>query len=154
MPERNPYPPSEADRHAIWEVLVRRDSDFFLSGEWGPVADDYVEEGFLGIDARKSADSDDWRIGFSTLAAYRRAAIEGGLRQADFAVDLRAAWFGCQRLTAIDIAGALALAHKRIEGRVARRDGTMLELGWRSIFHMRRIEGRWKIAGFTGYLPL
>jgi hypothetical protein len=153
MPEQNPFPPSDADRHAIWEVVVGRDSDFFLGGDWALVADDYLEAGFLGIDAGKSADPDDWRIGFPTLAAYRQAAADARLKQADFAEDLRAAWFRCQRLTAIDVAGEFALAHKRIEGSIARHNGPALALGWRSVFHMRRIEGRWKIAGFTGYLP-
>lgn len=153
MSEDNPFDPPDADRHAIWEMLVRRDSDFFLTSDWSLVEADYVADGFLGIAANRSADPDDWRIGFPTLAAYRDTAIAGRLDPGDFAEDLRAAWFRCQGLTRIEIAGDMALAHKRLEGTIARADGSAMELGWRSVFHLRRVDGQWKIAGFTGYLP-
>ena len=154
MSELNPFAPTDADRHAIWEVVVRRDSDFFLSGEWSIAAGDYVEDGFLGIDAGGQGDPGCWKIGYPTLADYRRAAIEARMNPADFSEDLRTAWFRCQSLTSIDITGALALAHKRIDGAIARLDGTTLRLAWRSVFFMRRVERSWKITGFTGYLPL
>jgi hypothetical protein len=154
MPDRNPFPPADADRHAIWEVLVRRDSEFFLGDDWRQVAGDYVAEGFLGIDAGGSADSAQWRIGFPRLDDYREAAIASRFDASDFAEDLRAAWFRCQSLTTIEITGELALAHKRIAGSIARRDGGALELGWRSIFMLRRLHNAWKITGFIGYLPL
>jgi hypothetical protein len=154
MSEDNPFPPDDADRHAIWEMLVRRDSDFFLSSDWTLVADDYVEDGFLGIEAAKSLDPADWRPAYSTLASYRDAAIAGRWSPEDFAEPLRRAWFRCQSLSRIDIAGDVALAHKRIDGSITRSAGGPLVLGWRSVFHLRRIGDRWKIAGFTGYLPL
>ena len=154
MSETNPFPPAEADHHAIWEMLVLRDSDFFLSGDWSMVADDYVAEGFLGIGCGLSLNPDDWRPAYPTVAAYRDAALAARWTAAEFAEELRPAWFRCQTLPRIDIAGDRALAHKRIEGRILRRNGDPLVLGWRSVFHLRRDDGRWKIAGFTGYLPL
>ena len=54
MSEDNPFQPADGHRHAIWEMLVRRDSDFLLSSDWTLVADDYVDDGFIGIDAAKS----------------------------------------------------------------------------------------------------
>lgn len=154
MSELNPFAPADADRHAIWEIVVRRDSDFFLSGDWSIAAGDYVEDGFLGIDAGGQSDPGAWKIGFATLADYRRSAIEARMNPADFAEDLRSAWFGCQSLDRIDITGMLALAHKRIDGAIARMDGTPLRLAWRSVFFMRQVGASWKITGFTGYLPL
>ena len=154
MSESNPFSPDDADRHAIWELLVRRDSDFFLSGDWSLVEDDYVEDGFLGIGAAKSLDPANWRPEYPTVAAYRDAAIAGRWSQEDFAEPLRAAWFCCQSLSRIDIAGDTALAHKRIDGSIARKSGEPLTLNWRSVFQLHRIHGRWKIAGFVGYLPL
>lgn len=154
MSETNPFPPGDADRHAIWEMLVRRDSDFFLTSDWSLVADDYIEDGFLGIECAKSLDPADWRPAYPTLASYRDAAIAGRWSSGDFAEPLRPAWFRCQSLTRIDIAGTVALAHKRIEGRIARRSGDPLVLEWRSVFHLRWVDNQWKIAGFTGYLPL
>lgn len=154
MSEINPFPPEDADRHAIWEMLVRRDSDFFLSGDWSLVAHDYNADGFLGIECDKSLDPDDWRPAYPSLAAYRDAAIAGRWSPDNFAEPLRTAWFRCQSMTRIDIAGGRALAHKRIQGSIARTAGGALELGWRSVFHLHRVSGQWKVAGFTGYLPL
>lgn len=154
MSEDNPFRLHDADRHAIWEMLVRRDSDFFLTGDWTLVAGDYVDEGFIGIEGAKSLDPADWRPAYPTVASYRDAAIAGRWSTADFAEPLRPAWFRCQSLSRIDIAGDIALAHKRVDGSIRRKVGGPLALGWRSVFHLRRIDGRWKIAGFTGYLPL
>jgi hypothetical protein len=154
MPEHNPFPPADADRHAIWELLVRRDGDFFLGGDWAGVAEDYVAEGFVGIDAGGSADPAQWRIGFPRLGDYRDAAIAGRPNTAEFAEDPRTAWFRCQSLTAIEITGEMALAHKRIAGSIARRSGGPLTVGWRSVFMLRRVGNIWKITGFVGYLPL
>lgn len=154
MNESNPFTIDDADRFAIWEMLVRRDSDFFLSGDWSLVADDYVETGFLGIDAALSLDPANWRPAFSTVAAYRDAAIAARWNPDEFAEPLRAGWFRCQSIARVDSNGDAALAHKRIEGRIRRRTGEDMLLGWRSVFHLRRETAVWKIAGFTGYLPL
>lgn len=154
MSEQNPFPPSDADRHAIWEMLVRRDSDFFLSSDWSLVADDYVEAGFMGIECAKSLDPDDWRPAYPKLNSYRDAAIAGRWSPADFAEPLRPAWFRCQSLPRIDIAGDIALAHKRIDGSIARITGEPMLLQWRSVFHLRRVDQDWKITSFSGYLPL
>lgn len=154
MSERNPFAPDDADRFAIWEMLVRRDTDFFLSGYWSPVATDYVENGFLGIDAALSLDPTNWRPAYSRVAAYRDAAIAARWNPADFAEPLRSAWFRCQSIVRVDINGDAALAHKRIEGQVLHKSGDPMSLAWRSVFHLRRENQVWKIAGFTGYLPL
>ena len=154
MVEQNPVAVVDVDRHAIWDILVRRDSAFFLSSDWSLVAHDYVEAGFLGIDAGGHSEPSFWKIGFPTLADYRKTAIDGRLNQADFSEDLPAAWLRCQTLTEIEIAGDVALAHKRLHGSIKRVDGTSLDLGWRSIFFLRCIKAEWKITGFVGYLPL
>lgn len=154
MSETNPYATDDADRFAIWEMLVRRDSDFFLSSDWSLVAADYVETGFLGIDAALSLDPADWRPAYSNVGAYRDAAIAARWNPADFAEPLRPAWFRCQSIERIDINGNAALAHKHIDGRILRQSGDAMALAWRSVFHLRRERGAWKIAGFTGYLPL
>lgn len=148
----NPFDPSDPDRHAIWDIVVRRDTDFFLSSDWSLVADDYIADGFLGIDAGRQSDPDLWSIGFPTLDDYRKAAVASRLDPAEFSEDLRTSWLRCQHLDRIDIAGNIALAHKRIEGSIARVDSPPLHLAWRSVFFMRLSKGNWKITGFTGYL--
>lgn len=154
MSETNPFAPQDADRFAIWEMLVRRDSDFFLSGDFSLVAADYVETGFLGIDAALSLDPANWRPAYSNVATYRDAAIAARWNPDEFAEPLRPAWFRCQSIDRIDSHGNAALAHKRIEGQIRRRSGDPMTLAWRSVFHLRREAEGWKIAGFTGYLPL
>jgi len=154
MTETNPFTADDADRFAIWEMLVRRDSDFFLSSDWSLVAADYVETGFLGIDAGLSLDPASWRPAYPNVALYRDAAIAEHWNPADFAEPLRPAWFRCQSIARLDIEGDAALAHKHIEGRIRRLTGEDMLLGWRSVFHLKRENAVWKIAGFTGYLPL
>ncbi|WP_159588808.1 hypothetical protein [Chelativorans xinjiangense] len=151
----NPFPPSDTTRHAIWTMLVQRDIDAFLAADWSMVAGDFVEEGFIGIDAGKKADPDAWHLGFPTLAAYR----DEWLRQAeDFArqtygEDPRGAIFATTRLEDIEINGETALARKKFDGSILRGDGTRDIMKWQTLYYCRLHEGRWKISGFTGYLP-
>ena len=32
----NPFPASDPDRHAIWEMLVERDIQAFVAADWNP----------------------------------------------------------------------------------------------------------------------
>lgn len=150
----NPFSAADTDRHDIWEMLVRRDTDFFLSGDWSLVAADYVADGFLGIDAALSLDPSAWRPAYPTVELYRDAAIASRWRPEDFAEPLQPAWLRCQQVARIDISGNAALAHKYIDGSIRRHAGGPLELHWRSIFQLRRTHRHWQIAGFVGYLPL
>ena len=34
MPDVNPFPPADEARHQIWEMLVRRDIEAFVAGDW------------------------------------------------------------------------------------------------------------------------
>ena len=107
-------PVADADRAAIWDMLVARDIAAFVAGDWAAVADDFIAEGFFGVDAGKSADVDKWVPRFATLEAYRiewlrqaaetralaaDATVEGDIRrltdlsriavEGDFAADMR-----------------------------------------------------------------
>ena len=70
-PFKNPFPATDVARHSIWEMLVTRDIDAFLAADWSKVADDFVEDGFLGINANRDANPDNWRLSFPSLSAYR-----------------------------------------------------------------------------------
>ena len=65
-----PFPPDDADRRAIWDMLVTRDIGAYLAQDWAAVADDFTE-GFFGVDARGSNDPDQWLPRFDSVAAYR-----------------------------------------------------------------------------------
>ncbi|OWV70685.1 hypothetical protein ATY77_17715 [Rhizobium sp. R634] len=153
-PFKNPFP-SDSARHAIWEMLVSRDIDAFLAADWSMVEHDFVEEGFIGIDGRKEVSPDKWRLAFPTLSAYRQE----WLRQAkdfagqSFAEDPRTAIFTTTTLEDIEIEGDMALVRKKFDGGITKADGTRDVLQWQTLYYCRLHEGRWKISGFTGYLP-
>ncbi|OKP75558.1 hypothetical protein BTE77_19210 [Ensifer adhaerens] len=154
-PFLNPFPSSDAARHSIWEMLVSRDITAFLAADWSMVADDFVGESFIGIDGRRETNPDNWRLTFPSLAAYR----EEWLRQAQdfatqsFAEDPRTAIFTTTTLEDIEINGDQALARKKFDGSLKKTDGSVDIVKWQTVYYCRLHEGRWKIAGFTGYLP-
>ncbi len=153
--DANPFPPEDADRHAIWEAAVRRDIDAFLAQDWAMCAEDFHAEHFMGIDARGETDPDRWALSYPTLEAYR----DDWLRQAaEFAShryrdDPREALFRATQLEAIEIRGESAILHKKFNGAITREDGTITPIVWQTIYRMRRIDRRWKLTGFVGYLP-
>ena len=152
----NPFPPSDADRHEIWEILMRHDFEGFVAGDWKMLEPDFAEESFLGIDARKSADPDEWRIAYPTVESYR----DEWLRQVEAfcTIQLRTLsthdfLYRSAHLDVIEIAGNRALAHKKFDGCAETVTGETVTFRWQSLFQMIRIHGTWKIAGFIGYLP-
>lgn len=154
-PHLNPFSESDSARHAIWEMLVARDIDAFLAADWSRVAGDFVEDGFIGIDGRKQPSPDDWRLTFPTLTAYRDEWLKQAQAFADerFAEDPRAAIFATTTLEDIEVNGDMALARKKFDGGLKKADGGFDVMQWQTLYYCRRHEGRWKISGFTGYLP-
>ena len=154
-PTANPFPEGDPDRHAIWTMLVTRDIDDFIAADWSMVEDDFVRLEFIGIHAHKSENPDSWRVAFPTLEAYR----DEWLRQAsatakvEYAEPLRRALFRATNLRDIDVAGDVAMAHKKFDGTIARADGGQDRLNWQTLYFCRRRNGRWKLTGFIGYMP-
>lgn len=104
--DKNPFPSGDADRHALWEMLVRRDIDAFIGQDWSMVENDFVAESFFGMHAHFLANADAWRLQFPRLEIYR----DEWLRQAKetaatkFAEPLREALFRVTNLRDIDVA--------------------------------------------------
>lgn len=148
-------PHSDPDRRAIWEMLVPRDIEGFLAGDWDRCADDFLSEGFVGLDGRFSANPDMWELTFPNLAAYRDAWIvqSRDFARTEFQEDPRERLYAAMTLTSIKLQEDSALAHKKLDGSILKLDGTRLELRWQSLFFCRRQRDGWKIAGFVGYLP-
>ena len=150
----NPFA-DDPDRAAIWTMLVPRDIAAYVAADWRMVADDFVADGFIGIDAVKSPNPDGWRINFPDLDAYR----DEWLRQARagatvaYAEDVEAAIHRATSLRQIDISGDSAMAHKKFDGAIARADGSVDVLNWQTLYLCRKVAGIWKLAGFVGYLP-
>ncbi|WP_284735566.1 hypothetical protein [Dongia deserti] len=153
-PEQNPFA-DDPDRRELWEMLVARDIDAFLAADWGRIDDDFKRDGFIGLHARHSPDTDRWRLAFGTVEAYRdewlRQAHE--TRKIAYAEPLRAAIFRATSLTDIDINGSVAVLHKKFNGAIRRADGGADRLLWQTLYFCARDAGCWRIAGFVGYMP-
>ena len=153
--DTNPFPETDADRRALWDMLVGRDIRAFLAADWSMVAGDFIEEGFMGIDSRRSDNPDSWRLAFPSLFEYR----EEWLRQAEdfkdaaWAEDPERALFEATTLRDIEIQKDSALLHKKFDGGLTRKNGTHVRLNWQTLYRCRRLGKAWKIAGFTGYMP-
>ncbi|WBU59874.1 hypothetical protein [Paracoccus albus] len=158
-PFKNPFAEEDTDRRAIWEMLVPRDIEAFLTADWQMVADDFIAAGFTGISGNHQPDPQGYTLAFPTLEAYRdewlRQAQEfGATRDAGaFAGDPKQGIFGATRLEEIEIDGDAALVRKKFDGKLAKADGSHDVMNWQTLYICRRDGGRWKIAGFVGYLP-
>lgn len=153
--DKNPFPAGDADRHALWEMLVRRDIDAFLAQDWGSVEDDFIAESFFGMHAHFLNDADAWRLQFPQLEIYRDEWLRQAAETAKtaFAEPLREALFRVTNMRDIDVDGDRAVLHKKFNGQVAKADGTFDKLNWQTLYFCRRVGPRWKIAGFVGYMP-
>lgn len=152
---KNPFPTTDPDRHAIWEMLVERDIAAFVAQDWAKVAGDFVEDGFMGMDAGRRSNPDSWSIAFPSLAEYRAE----WLKQAELFAnshaesDPAAAIHRLTTLRDIEVQGDKAIAHKKFDGTIALKSGGTDRLLWQTLYHCRKVDGRWQISGFTGYLP-
>ncbi|MEN5249623.1 hypothetical protein [Brucella pseudintermedia] len=149
----NPFA-GDKDREQIWEMLVRRDIEAFVSQDWSLVADDFDEVRFLGIHAHNDRDPDKWDAGFPTLASYRDEWLRQAAESAavEYAESLADGIFRATDLGVIDITGEVAVARKKFDGTIAKKDGTVDRLNWQTLYFCRREGARWKITGFVGYM--
>ena len=151
----NPFH-NNAEKSQIWNMLVKRDIVAFVTQDWNMVACDFIQEGFLGIDAKGSNNPDDWAINFPTLAIYRdewlRQAAESA--KTEYTEDRTDGIFRATTLEQIDINGNSAVAHKKFDGSIQRTDGGTDILHWQTLYFCRKEDSIWKITGFVGYLPL
>ena len=149
----NPY--NDPVKREFWEICVRRDLEAFLAQDWAITAADFYEPDFLGIDAAGNADPASWTPKFHSLESYRK---EFEVQASDFAtksfdIDVRQSLYQLLRLSEPVIKGDRALIVKLFDGKLTEKDGSILEMKWQSIFHFKRINERWLITGFVGYLP-
>lgn len=146
---------SDPDRAAIWDMLVARDIAAYVAGDWSMVEDDFVADCFFGIDAGKTADVDRWGPRFASLEAYRAEWLRQARETHALAVNETVAsdLHALTDLSRIEVAGDFAIAHKKFDGTVRLKSGASDTLRWQTLYICRRVAGRWKIAGFCGYLP-
>lgn len=152
----NPYCTSQASQHAIWEMLIYRDFEGFLSQNWRLVENDYCLDGFYGIDFRKSEDHSQWKLTYPTLELYKQAWLDDStkFKETRFAVCPREALYLHSKLENWDFRGDKAIVQKVFDGVLPVVDGYPIELKWRSIFLLQNHNDAWKVNGFVGYMSL
>ncbi|MDO8185193.1 RidA family protein [Conexibacter sp. JD483] len=150
---RNPWDGADADRAEIWEMLVRRDIEAYVEADWERVADDFDGGSFIAVDGAASTDPDAWRLGYPGLEEYRERWLHGAAQDVARALDPAADFAAATFLDGIELERDRALVHKRFDGPLRLQDGDVETLAWRTIYLCRRIDERWRIVGFVGFLP-
>lgn len=153
MTVQNPFP-NDPDRHAIWEMLMPRDFAAFAAQDWSAVEPDFDRSRFLGIHAHFSPNEDQWDAAFPELEIYRDEWLRQAAESASvsYARPLPDQLIEAVTLNQIDINGAVAVAHKKFDGKVEKADGSHDTLNWQTLYFCRKNAGRWQITGFVGYM--
>jgi hypothetical protein len=153
----NPYSEAHAEQRYIWQRLIIADSEAFAAGDWEPIADDFDAERFEGLRAMNSFHPMDWQIVFPNLQSYREHWLNcsGEFRARKFigCTPLEALYHRCS-ISRIVVNDDRALAIKKFAGRLQCEDGTGIAGDRQTVYRLHRIENRWKIVGFLGFLPL
>lgn len=147
----------DADRFAIWRMVVEIDSDAFALGDWSMIENDFDPASFEGLRAMNSPNPDQWKIVFPTLAGYKESWLEAAKewkKKRFLNHNSREAVYARTRLSQIDIAGDRALAHKKFHGDLKLDDGSVLSGSRQTLYRLHKQRGAWKIVGFIGQLPL
>lgn len=158
----NPFDAStDAERHAIWDRLVRADCEAFVAGDWSMIEGDFDANNFEGIRCGNSANPADWQLAFPDLASYRDSWLAASKqfvgRRFAHGTTPRDAIFVRTHLNEIDIAGDRALCRKKFHGVVPLVDGSAISDARQTVFRLHRRADSpwgWRIVGFLGQLPL
>lgn len=148
----NPFP-NDPDRAEIWDILVRRDIEAYVVGNWDMTVADFLPDEFSNISGRGLSNPDSWHIAFSNLSEYRDLWLSDSAEMRTTATNLLDDCFNATTLRDIEIKGDLALAHKKFDGEIAVNAGNPHRMNWQTLYQCRKVSGHWKITGFVGFLP-
>jgi hypothetical protein len=157
-PLKNPYDAaSDADRHALWQALIARDSDSFVAADWSLCDGDFAHERFEGISAHGSLDPVDWTLRYPTVESYRDDWLDMAKRYLKVplaAVSHRELLYKMQAFAKVDVQGDRAIVWKQFRADEPLTNGDRHTICAQSVYRLHRIDGHWRIVGFVGYLPL
>ncbi|MEE9338396.1 MAG: hypothetical protein V3U87_09970 [Methylococcaceae bacterium] len=143
------------DEKLIWELLIYRDFIAFYNQNWDLIKNDFIEEGFFGIDGQRSSDKSSWCLYYDSLETYKidwlRQSIE--FNKNKFINNPLDVLFHTTILSKIEIKDTVALVHKEFNGVFTLLNKKTIYLNWLSLFVLRKTNKHWKIASFIGYLP-
>lgn len=157
-PFANPYDASvDADRHALWTILVARDSDAFVAADWDLCDDDFAHGRFEGISANGELDPIKWSLRYPTVESYRDDWLQMADRflSTEFAATThRELLYKMQTFAKVEIADGRAIVWKQFWADEPLANGERYKISAQSVYRLQRIAGSWKIVGFVGYLPM
>jgi hypothetical protein len=155
-PFKNPFATDDPQRREIWQMLLERDSEAFVTKDWARVEKDFIADQFEGINAYGSLNPDEWKIAYPHLKDYR----DEWLKMADEFMKLpleccthRELIFKLSKLEQVEISGDIALCHKKFFADEPLKTGKRYQYSAQTLYRLRRANSRWKIVGFIGYLP-
>lgn len=154
MDHLNPFN-INSDEYEIWEILIRNDFEAFCSSDWNMIANDFIEVGFYGIDGKKSSNKSDWSLTYYSLETYKIDWIKQSkeFNQLNFNCNPLDILYSTTNLSHIEIKNDIALVHKEFNARFDLEKKDPIILDWISLFILNKINTKWKIASFVGYLP-
>ncbi|MGY8908676.1 MAG: hypothetical protein ACKVIG_02275 [Flavobacteriales bacterium] len=150
----NPYQ-LNTDEYYIWEILIRNDFEAFCKMDWKMIHSDFIKEGFFGIDGKLSSNKLDWCLTYDSLEVYKNDWINQSkeFNKKTFVNNPLDVLYRTTKLSKIEIKENIALVQKVFNGVFEVANEEPIKLNWISLFILRKVEGNWKIASFTGYLP-
>lgn len=153
----NPFAESDADRSMIWQQLIIADSEAFSEGNWKMIEEDFDADRFEGLRAMNSTNPAEWQIVFPNLQSYRDnwLAESEKFRKRKFVgiSALEALYTRCS-MNHIVINQNRAIAIKKFAGKVKCEDGSEISGDRQTLYRLHRLNDRWKVVGFVGFLPL
>lgn len=157
-PLANPFDARvDADRHALWNILIARDSDAFAAVNWTLCDGDFAHDRFEGISANGSFDPIAWTLRYPTVESYR----DDWLRMAErfltvplAATPHRELLYRMQSFAKVEIAAGRAIVWKQFWADEPLTNGERYLISAQSVYRLLHIDGAWKIVGFVGYLPM
>ena len=152
----NPFSRNDKDRFELWNILVQKDIEAFVNQDWEKIKEDFIEEGFTGINANKISSPDGWTLSYPNLESYKKDWLKQAkyFGETSWKENLLEAIHKITILNDIDINGNRALVHKKILGSLEKSNGEKTPTNWETLYRCSKVNNTWKIAGFTGYLPL
>ena len=153
MVYKNPYK-LETDEYYIWEILIKNDFEAFCKTDWKMIQNDFIEDGFFGVDGKSSINKSDWSLTYDSLESYKKDWINQSIEfnKKTFINNPLDVLYTTTKLSKIEIKENIALVHKDFNGEFKVLNEESIKLNWISLFVLRKIEGNWKIANFNGYL--
>jgi hypothetical protein len=153
---KNPFDSRNSDQSDIWEMLVRRDINAFVTGNWNLIESDFLPDKFYGLNAQFSSEPQMWKLDFPLLVDYKKSWIKQSYESSKkkYADSLEAGIHKATKIEKIEINSGKAAVWKQFNGRLKVLDGEDEVLQWQTIYFCEIVQGQWKIIGFVGYLPL